>query len=97
MATDYDAPRRNSDDEPEADSLEGLAARRDDKKSGKVDEDEADAAEDFTLPGADLSHEELIVEVTPRQSDEFTCTACFLVQHHTRLADPATQVCIDCE
>ena len=51
MATDYDAPRKN-DDEQSEESIEELKARRHDKNSGKVDEDEAEAAEAFELPGA---------------------------------------------
>ena len=62
MATDYDAPRKNEEEQSE-ESIEELKARRHDKNSGKVDEDEAEAAESFELPGADLSHEELAVEV----------------------------------
>ena len=84
MATDYDAPRK-TDDELSEDSIEELKARRADKNSGKVDEDETEAAEGFELPGADLSNEELSVRVLPRQDDEFTCTSCFLVHHRTRL------------
>ena len=64
MATDYDAPRKSEEDQSE-ESIEELKARRHDKNSGKVDEDEAEAAESFELPGADLSHEELAVEVMP--------------------------------
>ena len=86
MATDYDAPRKNEEDQSE-ESIEELKARRHDKNSGKVDEDEAEAAESFELPGADLSHEELAVEVMPRQEDEFTCMSCFLVHHRSQLAD----------
>ena len=67
MATDYDAPRKNEEDQSE-ESIEELKARRHDKNSGKVDEDEAEAAESFELSGADLSHEELAVEVMPRPS-----------------------------
>ena len=84
MATDYDAPRKNEEDQSE-ESIEELKARRHDKNSGKVDEDEAEAAEAFELPGADLSHEELAVEVKPRQEDEFTCMSCFLVHHRSQL------------
>ena len=76
MATDYDAPRKTEEDQSE-ESIEELKARRHDKNSGKVDEDEAEAAESFELPGADLSHEELAVEVMPRQEDEFTCMSFF--------------------
>lgn len=71
MATDYDAPRK-TEEELNEDSIEELKTRRNDKNSGKVDEDEAEAAESFELPGADLSHEELTVRVLPQQSDEFT-------------------------
>ena len=42
MATDYDAPRKNEEDQSE-ESIEELKARRHDKNSGKVDEDEAEA------------------------------------------------------
>jgi fructose-1,6-bisphosphatase/inositol monophosphatase family enzyme len=95
MATDYDAPRKNEEDQSE-ESLEELKARRHDKNSGKVDEDEAEAAESFELPGADLSHEELAVEVRPRQEDEFTCMSCFLVHHRSQLADAKRLICKDC-
>ncbi len=97
MATDYDAPRK-TEEELNEDSLEELKARRLDKNSGKVDEDEVEAAETFELPGADLSHEELSVQVLPRQEDEFTCTNCFLVHHRSQLAaDRNGQlICMDC-
>src|SRR3954463_9478867 len=95
MATDYDAPRK-TDDEAGEESIEELKARRHDKNSGKVDEDEAEAAESFELPGADLSHEELAVEVKPRQDDEFTCMSCFLVHHRSQLADSDKMICRDC-
>ena len=86
MATDYDAPRKTDEDVSE-DSIEELKTRRNDKNSGKVDEDEAEAAEAFELPGADLSHEELTVRVLPRQADEFTCFSCFLVKHRSQIAE----------
>ncbi len=97
MATDYDAPRK-TDEELNEDSIEELKARRLDKNSGKVDEDEVEAAESFELPGADLSHEELSVQVLPRQSDEFTCSQCFLVHHRSQLAEDRNGrlVCQDC-
>lgn len=97
MATDYDAPRK-TDEELNEDSIEELKARRLDKNSGKVDEDEVEAAESFELPGADLSHEELSVQVLPRQQDEFTCSICFLVHHRSQLASEKNGqlVCMDC-
>jgi hypothetical protein len=98
MATDYDAPRK-TDEELHEDSIEELKTRRNDKNSGKVDEDEAEAAEAFELPGADLSHEELTVRVLPRQSDEFTCAGCFLVRHRSQIAEERPNgdaYCYDC-
>ena len=98
MATDYDAPRK-TEEELSEDSIEELKTRRNDKNSGKVDEDEAEAAEAFELPGADLSHEELTVRVLPRQSDEFTCASCFLVRHRSQIAEEGPngeEYCYDC-
>ncbi len=97
MATDYDAPRK-SDDDISADSIEELKARRSDKSSGVVDEDEVEAAEGFELPGADLSGEELSVRVLPPQQDEFTCMQCFLVHHRSQLAawNKNQPICSEC-
>ena len=61
-----------------------------------IDVDEAEAADSFELPGADLSDEELTVRVIPKQADEFTCTSCFLVHHRSRLADASSMTCTDC-
>ncbi len=98
MATDYDAPRRNETDDLAEDSLEELKARRNEAQSGAVDIDDAETAENFELPGADLSGEELTVRVLPKQSDEFTCSRCFLVHHRSRLAEKRGEqpVCRDC-
>ncbi|UNX53384.1 DUF4193 domain-containing protein [Georgenia sp. TF02-10] len=97
MATDYDAPRKTEEDLGE-DSIEELKARRNEKVSPSVDEDEADVADSFELPGADLSGEELSVRVLPRQADEFTCAKCFLVHHRSQLAyeDNGQLICSEC-
>lgn len=97
MATDYDASRKTEEEQKE-ESLEArrLTSGEQDKTSGKVDEDEAELAETYELPGADLSHESLDIEVTPRQPGEFTCTGCFLVQHESRRATPGVDLCVDC-
>ncbi len=97
MATDYDAPRK-SDEEMRENSIEELKSRRNDQNSGKVDEDEAEAAESFELPGADLSHEELTVRVLPRQVGEFMCHGCFLVKNRSQLAEviKGKEYCVDC-
>jgi len=97
VATDYDASRK-SEDEQKEESLEArrLTSGEQDKTSGKVDEDEAELADTYELPGADLSHETLSIEVTPKQADEFTCTGCYLVQHESRRSAPGVDVCNDC-
>ena len=97
MATDYDTPRK-TDEELHEESLEELKAKRVDAQSGQIDVDEAEAAENLELPGADLSGEELAVRVVPKQVDEFTCSRCFLVHHMTQLAngEGAKAVCKEC-
>ena len=97
MTVDYDAPRR-APVEVEQESLEELAGRRNDPSAATLDIDEADVAESYELPGADLSGEEFMVRVIPRQADEFTCSGCFLVQHRSRLArgHGEQSVCADC-
>lgn len=96
MATDYDEPRKEVAEQSE-ESLEELkASTRDEAKTSKIDEDEAEAAESFELPGADLSHVELAVEVIPEQQGEFTCVSCFLVHHHSQLADSTKLICSEC-
>jgi Domain of unknown function (DUF4193) len=81
---DYDSPRGPGGEIADA-SLEELTARTA-AKSPTADLDEAEAHEDFELPGADLSGEELTVPVIPMQPDEFRCTHCFLVHHRSQLA-----------
>ena len=49
MATDYDAPRK-TDEEVSEDSIEELKNQRNDKNSGKVDEDEVEACLLYTSP-----------------------------------------------
>ncbi|HEY8471874.1 MAG TPA: DUF4193 domain-containing protein [Natronosporangium sp.] len=100
MATDYDAPRRD-DAELGEDSLEELKARRVDTQSASVDVDEAEAAESFELPGADLAEladEETPVRVLPMQDDEFRCSRCFLVHHRSQLARESNGelICREC-
>ena len=95
MATDYDAPRVTESDETDT-SLEQLTASRNESQSPVVDVEDTDTAESFELPGADLSSEEFTVRVIPKQSDEFTCTSCFLVYHRSRLADAQLLICRDC-
>ena len=98
MATDYDTPRK-TDEELHEESLEELKAQRADAQSGQVDIDEAEAAENLELPGADLSGEELSVKVVPKQEDEFACSRCFLVKHVNQRVrgEGPKAVCRDCD
>jgi hypothetical protein len=98
MAQDYDAPRIHADDEPD-DTAGRLVAPRGGTATAVLELDEVDTAEGFELPGADLSGEQLIVEVIPVQIDEFTCYSCFLVRHRSQLARKKAEAsyCLDCE
>ena len=89
MATDYDAPRKSEEDVKD-ESLEEIKTRSTNRGSSNVDVDETELAENLELPGADLSDKSLEVRVVPKQSDEFTCTECFLVHHISQLADVTT-------
>lgn len=97
MATDYDAPRLAPENDL-TESLEGLKAEKSPKQP-IIDVDEAELADDFTLPGADLSHEELLIQVVPIQADAFTCMSCFLVHHRSQLARErdGAKYCLECE
>jgi hypothetical protein len=96
MATDYDAPRKTDEDLAE-DSIEELKGARAKPATGVAELDEPDN-ESLELPGADLSDEQLTVRVLPPQTDEFTCTKCFLVQHRSLLARHTRRewICKDC-
>ena len=95
MATDYDAPR--DAEATAAEQTASLDALRAQAPTTQVTvDDEANLLEDLELPGADLSHEILAVDVVPQMADEFRCEKCFLVVHRTRRARPGVDVCVDC-
>ena len=98
MTVDYDAPRRTDVDDMSDESLDDIEARRGNALSAVVDIDESESAENFELPGAYLSGEELSVRIIPKRADEFTCSSCFLVQHRSRLASDkdGQLICADC-
>ena len=95
VTTDYDAPRRSTLEDVDTETLDALTAAA---RSPDVDLEEEDTAEGIDPPGADLSGEVLTMPVVPRQTDEFTCTSCFLVQHRSRIAahSAGRPVCLDC-
>jgi len=94
VATDYDTPRNDPEEQTEQ-SLEALKARRADSAADLGDDADPFEAE-LDLPGADLGDEELSIRVVPKQADEFTCTRCFLVHHRSQLADEKRVICNDC-
>ena len=99
MATDYDAPRVKDRDDAVDESLEAITTRRREQADVAVlDVDDGDAVDPIILPDMDLTGEELTVRVLPKQADEFTCSSCFLVQHHSRLAlrSGDRTICADC-
>ena len=101
MTSDYDIRRRTEMNQNELleDSLdEQLKAHHNEAAAAAIDVDEPEPGEFFELPGADLSGEELSVQVLPKQADEFTCSHCFLVQHRSRLSNQKNglPICIDC-
>lgn len=66
MASDYDAPRRGEEEPAAPESLAALHAPREGvAKAADTDVEKSDTAEGIELPGADLSHEELVVEIVP--------------------------------
>lgn len=71
MATDYDAPRVSTEDEAN-EASDVLKPERSASATSQIDVDESDLADSFELPGADLSNEELLVQIIPVQKDEFT-------------------------
>jgi len=94
VATDYDTPRNDPEEQTEQ-SLEALKARRADSAADLGDDADPFEAE-LDLPGGDLGDEELSIRVVPKQADEFTCTRCFLVHHRSQLADEKRVICSDC-
>lgn len=63
MAQDYDSPRNKDEDE---ESLQALG-KSSQNTSNDMDDDENAIAEDYELPGADLSNEDASVTVIPMQ------------------------------
>lgn len=95
MATDYDAPRVREGEEDKPDNLVELNATRARTATDLLEED-TEAVDGHTLPGADLSDLSLEVRVVPRQADEFSCMSCFLLVHRSQESKPGTSICLDC-
>lgn len=98
MPTNFDAPR-TAVGRTGTESLEELrAAEAAHSTRGSIDED-GEIVDSFVPPTGDLSGVDLEVAVTPRQSNEFTCAECFVVQRRSRIdhVEPdGSEVCQDC-
>lgn len=98
MAADYDELRSDVKESQDK-SLEALrTANTPDARSVVLELDEADNVDGVNLPG-DFIAEELVVQVIPQASDEFTCWSCFLVRHRSQLAKEKNghAYCVECE
>ncbi|MFE7272586.1 DUF4193 domain-containing protein [Streptomyces sp. NPDC057623] len=95
MATDFDAPRN---DGVNSDDLDEFKTGRDPKTTTALDINEFEI-EGLELPGADLSKEELAIQVLPATEDEFICASCFLVHHRSQVAARGGRapICRDCD
>ncbi len=97
MPVDYDAPRTSDEDEIETESLQGLQAAAESKQID--DTDDGEIVEPFDIPLADLTGEELEVDVIPVRDNEFTCGECFLVLDRKLIAEDngdGFPICRDC-
>jgi hypothetical protein len=97
MATDYDAPRRTTDEGADP-TVRALTNEYAPSGTAALGDDVDGLDENLELPGADLSGETLTMRAVPQQGDEFTCSQCFLVQHRRRLATHRNgqPVCREC-
>ncbi len=94
MAADYDAPKKTDDD---AESLDAIKERSTPTTAGSLDVEEVSIDEDHDRET--LIDEALNVLVVPPQTDEFTCSECFIVKHKSLLAKKKGKygdVCVEC-
>jgi hypothetical protein len=94
MATDYDAPRKNDDD---TESIEAIKERIPEKIASSPDIDDSEHGDGF--PHLEIVQEDLDVVVIPAMDDEFTCSECFIVKHHSLLSrkKKTGPVCSECD
>ncbi|MDQ0618331.1 hypothetical protein QFZ33_002355 [Arthrobacter globiformis] len=78
---------------------DGLLNRLTKKRSVVIELDETDALDEGLTPGGELVSEELIVQVVPQATDEFTCYSGFLVRHRSQIAreSHSHSYCLECE
>jgi len=99
--TDYDAPRNPDPSAPPDETLSDLKTRHTQDRGGATDVGEASVNVSTYYASLDLIDSldgELSVAVLPMQGNEFTCSACFLVQHRNLLGRSRGRklICLEC-
>ena len=100
--TDYDAPRHPVAADAEQEALIDLKTRRTEARSGVADVGEAEVVTTsgyaVTLDVVGEDGDDLSVPVQPQRNDEFLCTKCFLVLHHSRRSPKGGRraICQEC-
>lgn len=86
-------------EEERAQEIAQLKAGKTAQMANLIDESEISLAEDYALPGAEVTQEEASVEILSEQADEFTCASCFMVRHRTQLVreESGQKFCSECE
>lgn len=93
------ASRETSKDRSRAEQLAAAKKLGTAASANLIDENEAELAEAFILPGGEAGQEEASVDIVPEQADEFTCASCFMVRHRSQLAreEQGQKYCTECE
>jgi hypothetical protein len=94
MAADYDAPKKTDDD---AESLDAIKQNTKPTSPSIIDVEEDGISDDHERE--QLIDEALEVTVIPPQTDEFTCSECFIVKHKSMMSSKKSKygpVCNDC-
>ena len=100
--TDYDAPRHPTPVDDEQSTLIDLKTRHTERRAGVTDVGEAEvlttSSYAVTLDVVSDDDGELSLPVQPQGTDEFLCTRCFLVLHHSRRSSKGGRraICQDC-
>jgi len=93
------ASRETSQDRSRAEQLAAAKKLGTAASANLIDENEAELAEAFILPGGETGPDEANVDIVPEQADEFTCASCFMVRHRSQLAreEQGQKYCTECE
>lgn len=95
MVQDDDVTKEKDEDREAVEKLSGSTNKN---AAIDIDEDDIAIAEEYELPGAELTDEEVAVDIISLQKDEFICSKCFLVKHRSQLdhLENGLPVCKEC-